>query len=384
MLHRIIPNQFCWRFALGLLSFSTALVFSVDTAIAGSPKAKPDSQLDAVAALHLEQILTEPKAATIDTVGLQLRQYGLADAQILPFATVGESASSVETAFETFRDEVAAARAMTHFGIARYTDATNSRFALVAIFSRRLVSSRKLPRKVSKSSLTLPLFPSIEHKIKDSAIEGFLETPKGKIRRLTIERNWLSGQAEMQLQFTDGPGRYIFEIMVADTRGPEASLLWTFAFGVSDKQKTRAPEALLLPDDKSTLLALIHRARLRANVKPLTEEPRLSLAANEYAQNICKTLIAAHITSQGQTAGDRVEQHGYRGPIAENVAIAQTVGRAHQNIMNSPSHKYNLISDAFTHVGVGIASRKAQAKSSTFDERPNRTWCVVQLFGVAR
>jgi|GEM_PF-3314403 len=351
---------------------------------ARSPTIKHDVHLDEVASKHLQQILTEPNRATIDAVGEQLREAGLADAQILPFATVGTTPTSIEAAFEAFRDETAKVREMTHYGIARHIEKKGSRNVLVAIFSRRLVSSAKLPRSVSGKTLTIPIYSSIEHKVKDGDIEGFLETPNGKIRRIPIERNWLSGQAELQLQFADGPGRYVFEIMVDHDRGPEASLLWTFSLGVSEKQHSKAPEALLLPDDKSTLLALIHRSRLEANVNPLTEDPRLSVAAHEYAQNICRTMIAAHITPQGQTAADRAQRQGYQGPLAENVAIAQTIGRAHQNILKSPSHKYNLISSAFSHIGIGIASRKAQAKSSAFDKRPNRTWCVVQLFGLVR
>ena len=384
MLTRIIPKALRYSLVTWLFISWTSVMTFTTVSYARTSTIKHDGHLDEVASQHLQQILTEPDRATIDAVGTQLRAAGLADAQILPFATVGTTATSIESAFETFRDETAKVREMTHYGIARHIDKESSRNVLVAIFSRRLVSSSKFPSTVSEKALTIPLYPSVEHKIRDADIEGFLESPNGKIRRIPIERNWLSGQAELRIQFADGPGRYVFEIMVDNDRGPEASLLWTFSMGVSEKQHSKAPEDLLLPDDKSTLLALVHRSRLGANVKPLTEDRRLSLAAHEYAQNVCRTLIAAHITPQGQTAADRAQQHGYRGPLAENVAIAQTVGRAHQNILQSPSHKYNLISSTFTHIGIGIASRKAQAKSSAFDKRPNRTWCVVQLFGLVR
>ena len=360
------------------------MVIFARSASAAEVTIQHDADLDKVATQHLQQILKALDTANIDTVSHLLREHGLADAQILPFASVGKTRESVEEAFRIFRDKTAKKRAMTHFGLATYDDPQNSRVIRVAIFSRRLVSAYKLPGTVSKKAVTIALFPSVPHKIRDAAIEGFFETPKGKILRLGIERNWLSGQAEMRLPFTDGPGRYVFEIMVNHDRGPEASLLWTFNHGGVKTFAAKAPESLLLPDDKSTLLALTLRARIKAGVKPLLQEPRLADAANEYAETICQTMIAAHLTPNGQSASDRAQEHGYTGPLAENVAIAQTVSRAHQNILNSPSHKYNLISDKFTHIGVGVASRKAQAKSSTFDKRPNRTWCVVQLFGVVR
>jgi hypothetical protein len=309
---------------------------------------------------------------------------GLGDAQVLPFASLGPSLSELEESLEVFKKAHTSSRGFTHFGFASGKDVASGRFGLVALFSRRLVSTGKLRATVKKKRETVNIFPGADYQVTDAKIVGFLATPKGRIEKFSISRNWINGQAAMHLGFNDGPGEYIFEIMVDGPRGPEASILWRYNYG-DQKSRTRdAPEKLKLPDTRSTLRALLRRTRTQSKLPLLKENVGLNAAAQAHANQVCKQRLAAHILPGGDAPGERIRKHGFQGLVSENVAMAQTVGRAYQNLLQSPSHLANIINPNARELGLGLAYRESQASSSRYDQRPARSWCVVQLFGVPR
>jgi uncharacterized protein YkwD len=115
--------------------------------------------------------------------------------------------------------------------------------------------------------------------------------------------------------------------------------------------------------------ALVDRARAQRELAPLELDSSLRTAASAHATEVCKTMIAAHVTENGDPA-QRAVKAGYKGRVAENVAIASSIFRAHSNLMKSPSHRRNVLDPLASSAGLAVV------KSSD-------AYCVVELFGLS-
>jgi uncharacterized protein YkwD len=63
----------------------------------------------------------------------------------------------------------------------------------------------------------------------------------------------------------------------------------------------------------------------------------------------------AHVNPDGKDPFDRMRDFNVRFMTAgENLALAQTVGIAHNNLMNSPGHRANILNPDFGRLGIGI------------------------------
>jgi len=362
------------------------LVFLCETAVHAAPLALiRDSGLRKAASIHAKQILQDEKLAHLDTVMGVLGNKGIADAQVLPFAVIGKSLSELEIALKAFEEQQALPRAYTHRGVAYRKSKDGMRFALVGLFSRRLIDIPSLPTKVAVNRRQrIRVLPSTIQAFSDDQIYAYVSNPSGSVTKLKLQRDWKTGEAEFELPFRDGPGRYVFETLINGPRGPEVTALWRFDVGDMPKRTREPPEKMKLPDTRETINALLRRARIQSKLKQFRSNEVLDTTALAHATRVCEQRIAAHILPGGVSPSARVRRHGYTGAVTENVAMAQTVARAHENLMESPSHRANIIDARFTEVGIGLVSRPAKAASSRFDRRPARTWCVVQLFGNPR
>ena len=106
------------------------------------------------------------------------------------------------------------------------------------------------------------------------------------------------------------------------------------------------------------LLALVNRARAQADLPPLQPDPELTQAAREHA-----SAMAAHQQLSHQFSGepDLARRVGnltlHLDEAAENVATADSADRAHEGLMNSPSHRENLMHPAYNIAGFGVVRR---------------------------
>ena len=63
----------------------------------------------------------------------------------------------------------------------------------------------------------------------------------------------------------------------------------------------------------------------------------------------------AHNTPEGKTPFDRMRAANIVFTAAgENLALAQTLEIAHNNLMNSPGHRANILQPAFGRLGIGV------------------------------
>jgi len=194
---------------------------------------------------------------------------------------------------------------------------------------------------------------------RNAIVQAFLGLPDGSARKLGLRGNGEAFSVSVPL---DRPGRYELEFQVDLGGGPEtASLLPLFAGVGKDVRPTVAAQADDAQseggDPVSKIVALVNGARGRLGIPPLSRDPRLDAVALAHSRDMVALGYFGHRTPSGRMLADRLATAGLR-PVkcGENVAKSRSAGRAHRNLMASPSHRLELLDPGFTHIGIGVAS----------------------------
>ena|SRR3989344_3024443 len=109
---------------------------------------------------------------------------------------------------------------------------------------------------------------------------------------------------------------------------------------------------------------------------PLTENAKLSAAAEVKAEDMLKNEYFEHVSPSGVTSGQLVKSFGYEYLVTgENLIRGNFSGEVEmvQDWMNSPGHRENILNTKFTEIGVAVA--KGTYKGQT-------VWVGVQEFGL--
>lgn len=308
------------------------------------------------AAAALARAAGRGEAPTLAAVTEALAREGLADAEALPLAAVG-SAEAALGALEAQAKASLPEHGATHLGIAVVSSGSATSAALVAV--RRLFEVGPIPPEPPASGLRL----------RGQILAGrspavLLMRPSGEVERLEPS---LEGAAlVVAVPFREGPGPYVLEVLLSTERGPEIAGLWRLRVG--GKAEGRA-----LPnpphETAEQILPAINALRAAARRSPLIADAVLNRAAQQRAGALCQSAIARHVDAQGEGPVERARAAGYRGAfLAENVAIAPSLARAHENLLGSPSHRENLLSPRARRFGLGVSTR------------PDRV-CAVELLG---
>ncbi|MCK6552061.1 hypothetical protein L6R52_39885, partial [Myxococcota bacterium] len=231
------------------VAFATALPSGPSLAREAARLASPtaplriDPSLDGAAARHAREVLEDERSARLDRVEAALAVEGLADLQTVPFTSVGSDVTALAALLRTFTERTIKPRGMTHVGVALIGDRSKRRWALTAIFSRRLVELAPLPREVRGASLALrgraPTSVAIEALLLGPCAQG-ASTCDGEVVSLPLARRGriLSGDVPLR-----GPGLYTVELLATHDRGPEVAALWSFAHGLPWPRRGWAIEA---------------------------------------------------------------------------------------------------------------------------------------------
>jgi len=126
--------------------------------------------------------------------------------------------------------------------------------------------------------------------------------------------------------------------------------------------------------DAQTVVDLINKDRSERQIAPLEINNKLSEAAKEKAHDMFEHGYFAHNSPSGVTPWSWIEQSGYDYAYAgENLAINFTDAQAqHAALMNSESHKKNILNAKYQDVGVAVVE-------GSMDGR--QTIITVQEFG---
>ena len=314
-----------------------------------------DESLRRAARTHARQLLADEAAATYAHIEAALAKEGLFDAQILPFASVGGGGPERARALLDFAARRALGFGLTHLGVARATRGHHE--ALVALFARRLVDLPPLPKTIRGRT----------HALRGRAskaalgLAAYSTDPLGEVSTLAVA---VEGRGfAVVLPLSSGPGTYTFEILATTKRGPEIAALFQIAQTAPSRPTAIEPLA-----DRDALLATIERLRKRYRRGSLRAHPALASAAQRHAEAVCRAKLAVHVLPGGDTPRARARAAGYEGPVTENVALADSIGAAHANLLSSPSHRKNLLDAGVRRLGLGLVERGDSV-------------CVVQLFG---
>jgi uncharacterized protein YkwD len=126
----------------------------------------------------------------------------------------------------------------------------------------------------------------------------------------------------------------------------------------------RTPTADSVVAVRRSTLCLINAERLRRHIPRLLASSTLRVAAQRHADDMVRRGYFSHETPAGRSPADRVRRAGYVSPGAaltvgealawgngDRATARQTVRRW----MHSSSHRANLLSRSYRHLGVGVA-----------------------------
>lgn len=156
------------------------------------------------------------------------------------------------------------------------------------------------------------------------------------------EGKWL-----IQLMADAGGGpRPVAEALLFAGRAPEASYATQNAPGEAAGDD---------PDVERALFAMANLARRSEGARSLRPHSELDRVAEAHAQAMQHAARLAHDVGQGPP-NHRVEDAGLAAlAVGENIAHAMDPKSAHRVLWWSPSHRKNLLTSHFDHLGIGVA-----------------------------
>ena len=101
---------------------------------------------------------------------------------------------------------------------------------------------------------------------------------------------------------------------------------------------------------------LLNNDRMRYNLSPLAIDPALCRLARIKSEDMRDNQYFAHTSPTYGDVRQMLNQFGYAYHAAgENIAHHATVEKAQAAFLSSPGHRKNIMSSAYTKVGIGIA-----------------------------
>jgi uncharacterized protein YkwD/uncharacterized membrane protein required for colicin V production len=105
---------------------------------------------------------------------------------------------------------------------------------------------------------------------------------------------------------------------------------------------------------EEAMLELINQERRQRGLTPLKMDRSLREAARAHSRDMLQKGYFSHETPEGKTPAQRLDERGIRYRImGENLALAPDVQLAHKGLMNSPSHRENILFPEYRAIGIG-------------------------------
>jgi uncharacterized YkwD family protein len=110
-----------------------------------------------------------------------------------------------------------------------------------------------------------------------------------------------------------------------------------------------------LTAEEQKMVNLVNKERAAAGLPALKVDMRLVKTARMKSQDMIDNKYFSHNSPTYGSPFDLMKSQGitYR-TAGENLAGHQSVESAHQGLMNSPGHRANILSEKYTHIGIGI------------------------------
>lgn len=120
---------------------------------------------------------------------------------------------------------------------------------------------------------------------------------------------------------------------------------------------------------RARVIELVNIERKKIKQQTLKENTMLNHSAQRYAEDMERGVFFAHVTPDGQTLKDRIQESGYYDPFfaldclcVRRYALGENLAQGHQTAddvvsawMNSPAHRRTLLFSDFADIGIGIS-----------------------------
>ena len=117
----------------------------------------------------------------------------------------------------------------------------------------------------------------------------------------------------------------------------------------------KAPMSADVREGEQLMFDLINKARAEAHLPALAYDDRLSETAREHSEDMFRNNYFAHDSPTVGDLGERMAKAGIKAKkFCENIANNQDLAAAHQELMDSPGHRKDILDPDLTRVGVGI------------------------------
>lgn len=114
-----------------------------------------------------------------------------------------------------------------------------------------------------------------------------------------------------------------------------------------------------LRTDAEQIFALANQARAQAGAGRLAWDPALAAAALEHCRRMAQEGPIAHrYGGEADVSGRAAQAGAHFSVIEENVAIGPSAEAIHEEWMNSPGHRQNLLSPEVDHVGIAVVAAR--------------------------
>jgi uncharacterized protein YkwD len=121
-------------------------------------------------------------------------------------------------------------------------------------------------------------------------------------------------------------------------------------------QANSAVAAVSTSSEEASMLQLVNQARNSAGLPSLYAEKQLTDMARSYSGEMIQYDFFGHISPVSGTLQQRISARGISGwtLAGENIAKAPSVEVAFEALMNSPSHRENILRPEFNCIGIGV------------------------------
>lgn len=110
-----------------------------------------------------------------------------------------------------------------------------------------------------------------------------------------------------------------------------------------------------LTADEHMMIDLVNKERVAVGLQPLEVDKRIVETAREKARDMIANNYFDHQSARLGSPFNQIQAAGIQYVYAgENLAGSTTTERAHEALMNSPTHRSNILFDQYTHIGVGV------------------------------
>jgi uncharacterized protein YkwD len=108
-------------------------------------------------------------------------------------------------------------------------------------------------------------------------------------------------------------------------------------------------------ESEEKMLEMVNAERAKVGAPALVMDESLRQVARAHSTDMWDRGYFAHVDPDGKDPFDRMKAVDIRFSTAgENLALAHTLERAHDGLMNSPGHKRNILDPNFRKVGMGV------------------------------